>query len=122
MSRRLSDTKCGQWTSFPRRLAQLRQAKRYPSYAAAMKECGDDYDSALIASVVCQKTPRYRDDLGRRGLLEADATAQRIAIALGLVASRGGPIVLDYGGAAGAHFFAARRLFGNLPEPSLARG
>jgi putative methyltransferase (TIGR04325 family) len=87
--------------------------RRFESYAAAMIECGSGYDSEVIAEVVVKKTVRYRDALALPGALAADTSAQRVALALGLAAAEGGKInVLDYGGAAGAHFFAARRLFG----------
>jgi putative methyltransferase (TIGR04325 family) len=85
--------------------------RTFSSFAAAMYECGDGYDSARLAEVVVQKTECSRHTNAHVN----DPASSRIALALGLLYCESSPLnVLDVGGAAGAHYFAARKLFPSL--------
>lgn len=76
---------------------------QYPHYAAARLAAQDGqsgYESADLVSVVIEKTKRYRPTLP----VDANSLAA-------FLLSRAGPIhVLDFGGAAGAHYVLARAI------------
>jgi putative methyltransferase (TIGR04325 family) len=92
-----------------------RHSAVFPNYEAALRQCADDgYSGADIAAVVYGKTERMITDP------EFDACALppagRTGIALttviaNVVSSKNGTLrVLDFGGACGAHYFAACRM------------
>ena len=92
-----------------------RNAPVFASYAEALRHCPHGgYDSTAIAAVVCAKTERMMADpercetsmppAGRAGIALTSVIAQ-------LLCGKGRSVrVLDFGGACGAHYFAARQL------------
>jgi putative methyltransferase (TIGR04325 family) len=92
-----------------------RHAPVYASYEEALCRCRDGgYSSAAIPAVVRAKTARMIAD--PEALACALPSAGRAAIGLAsvianLLGGRTGSVrVLDFGGACGAHYFAARRI------------
>jgi putative methyltransferase (TIGR04325 family) len=85
----------------------LRPPQVFATYTEAATACSQGYDSARVAEIVVAKTKRLRDTGN------AEITARTLTIVgAALLAARDKPMlkVLDFGGAAGAHYFAVRRL------------
>ena len=84
--------------------------KRYDSYEAALAECSDrGYENRDIIEVVYRKTMRYRDNIesGAHPVRPSSADAYSLFSLLSSI-SNGKIKVLDFGGACGSHYFAAR--------------
>ena len=92
-----------------RRLAA--DGRVFTSYEQALTQCGEGYSGDLLSKFVVEKTGYYRDELNSTETLDSDINGSRIAIAIGLAAENGELNVLDFGGAAGTHYFYAKRLF-----------
>lgn len=90
---------------------------RFASYADALSYCSEGaYENSDIVRVVLEKTRIYRDRLASRS--EPLSLQPQAAFGLCALAAAAGPHplrVLDFGGACGAHYFAARAL---LPSTS----
>lgn len=87
-----------------------RAERTYASYAAAMADCSaGGYDAASIARVVVAKTEKLRTDA-----ISPDAITPRTLSLLASILSvrNGSPTitVLDFGGAAGAHYWTMRKM------------
>lgn len=84
--------------------------KRYADYAQALNDCTKSgYENNDIVNVVVEKTKRYRDELSEKTApVQLGATSAYSLCSL--LASFGHQEinVLDFGGAAGAHYFLAR--------------
>lgn len=85
---------------------------RFDSYADALAYCSAGaYENPDIVEVVLEKTRIYRDRLAAKS--EPLSLQPQAAFGLCSLAAAGGPLplrVLDFGGACGAHYFAARAL------------
>jgi putative methyltransferase (TIGR04325 family) len=95
------------------RLKSRSGRKRYESYQSALADCSPNgYENHDVVDVVVRKTQRYREQL-RDAVSPAtvDATSAYSLFALLLSAEAKTQInVIDFGGAAGAHYFLARSL------------
>ena len=92
--------------------ARSRKAK-YTTYTEALAACSKDgYENHEVVEVVTQKTLYYRDELSQRDKpTPINATNAYSLIGLLLSIAREERIqVLDFGGAAGAHYFLARSI------------
>jgi putative methyltransferase (TIGR04325 family) len=106
----------------PALLAAVRKLKAssgkatYANYAEAMAACSKDgYENHKLVEVVVKKTVSYRDSIAVQPV-PVNATNAYSLAALLLSMVPGKTIhVLDFGGAAGAHYFLARSI---LPEPT----
>ena len=104
----------------PALLAAMRKLKArsgkttYANYAEALSACSKDgYENQKVVDVVVQKTISYRDSLAARpALVDATNAYSLIAVLLSMVPGKTIRVV-DFGGAAGAHYFLARSI---LPE------
>jgi putative methyltransferase (TIGR04325 family) len=86
--------------------------KQYADYTKAVDDCTEHgYENTDIVNVVVEKTKRYRDSLSlNKAPVQLNATSAYSLCSL-LVASGQNEInVLDFGGAAGAHYFSARAI------------
>jgi putative methyltransferase (TIGR04325 family) len=87
---------------------KARAPQTFGSYEAALALCGEGYDSAYLADVVVAKSRVFRDLLSS-GEASIELGSLRTLVALSLAAYGSRPVrVLDFGGAAGAHYFIAR--------------
>jgi putative methyltransferase (TIGR04325 family) len=88
----------------------------FASYEEAAAHCGSGYGEDELVRVVVDKTECYRDSLkaGRPAL--SSLREASVATAVGLSAEGGRLNCIDFGGAAGAHFFLAQSLFGRSIE------
>lgn len=87
--------------------------KQYASYNKALADCSQDgYENRRVVEVVVQKTLRYKQQLlSSSGPASLDAVSAYTLFALLLAAGARERIhVLDFGGAAGAHYLLARAL------------
>lgn len=87
--------------------------KRYASYGDALADCSPDgYENHDVVHVVVNKTLRYREQqLAASQPVPLDPTSAYSLFALLLAAEGKSRInVIDFGGAAGAHYFLARSL------------
>lgn len=97
-------------TSFQSGIAKSR---RYASFDEAAAECeGMGYDCADLAQSVVAKTSRYRERIRQqKSALKLDLTSSFSLASMALAAQeKTGLRVLDFGGAAGMHYFLARQL------------
>jgi putative methyltransferase (TIGR04325 family) len=87
-------------------LNQVLQSKprEFPDYASALAACGQAYEARELVEIVYAKTQRYRDSSPA-----LTAAEQRLMLAIAMANPR---TVVDFGGACGAHYFLARRVFG----------
>ncbi len=87
--------------------------KMFPSYLAALAECGDGYNDADIAKVIAYRTVKWKDALKEKELLWADqATNPVLAVGIAAADQAARPLrVLDFGGGCGIHYFFARVAF-----------
>jgi putative methyltransferase (TIGR04325 family) len=94
-------------------LKKFVKTKIYGSYSEAVAECSKDgYENDKIVQVVVEKTLRYQKDLfqNKRSPIELNPTAAYSVAAI-LASLRSNKItVIDFGGAAGAHYFLLRSL------------
>jgi putative methyltransferase (TIGR04325 family) len=81
--------------------------KFFNSYSHALKVCGPGYDDDLIADVVVTKTDVFQRNL-QHGQPRLDLGSFRTLIAMGFAEKRNPLRILDFGGAAGYHYFIAR--------------
>lgn len=84
--------------------------RRYADFAQALSDCTrDGYENTDIVNVVVEKTKRYRDGLSAKNS-PVQLKANDAYSLCSLLAAWGSDEinVLDFGGAAGAHYFAAR--------------
>lgn len=81
----------------------------FGSYAEALQHCGPGYNAEQIASVVVQKT---RIAFSSPDPMIRDMRATTLALAIRTAASDT-LNCLDFGGAAGAHYFQARQILGD---------
>lgn len=85
----------------------------YASYEEALAATGSSgYQQQQLVSVVCEKTRVLQEYLNQGGSLDLSALRPLVGI---LLARQGSPAdvplnVIDFGGAAGAHYFSARRV------------
>lgn len=89
---------------------------RYKNYTEALAACSKDgYENQKVVEVVTLKTLRYRNELNQKEIpTSINATNAYSLVGLLLSVGRENQInVLDFGGAAGAHYFLARSI---LPE------
>ena len=98
------------FTSIARRLYSGSGRKLFSSYREAMGACSTrGYENADIVDVVVEKTKRYRDSIleTTTSVQCGASTAYSLCSVLASFQSSG-VHVLDFGGAAGAHYFLAR--------------
>lgn len=81
----------------------------FNSYADALQVCGAGYEDDIIAEVVVTKTEVIRAEI-EKGHADLDLGAFRTLIALGFAGREQNLRVLDFGGAAGFHYFIARAI------------
>jgi putative methyltransferase (TIGR04325 family) len=104
-----------------RRLRPQTRKRCYASYQEALRHSSrDGYENHDLISVVIRKTIRYRDELAAASTpTRVSATSSCTFVGLLAAAQSGRPLhVIDFGGAAGAHYFLARAL---LPASSALR-
>jgi putative methyltransferase (TIGR04325 family) len=86
--------------------------KVYPSYGDALRACsGDSYLSSDLASVIVEKTKRFKESSGQSAAADlCPATLSTLTSLLYALEpeKRDKLCVLDFGGAAGAHYFQVR--------------
>lgn len=90
-----------------------RRPVTYKDYAAALSECiGLGYDCSDIARSVVSKTKLYSTEISQPSQeLRLDLTSSFSLAAMSLAAAGGTVLkVLDFGGAAGLHYFLTRKL------------
>jgi putative methyltransferase (TIGR04325 family) len=90
-----------------------RKRKAYSAYLEALNDCTErGYENSDIVKVVVEKTKNYRDRLVRGdNPVELNSTsAYGLCSLLSSIALRDEVNVLDFGGAAGAHYFLAREV------------
>ena len=80
------------------------------SYEEAARVCHSGYQSNELVNVVVEKTRVLKQELERHPPT-MDTSALRILMAVALAGTGSRLQVLDFGGAAGQHFFVTRRLF-----------
>jgi len=97
-------------TSALRRLRSRSRRKQYADYAQALNDCTEHgYENADIVNVVVEKTKRYRDNLSLNTTpVQLNATSAYSLCALLAASGQNQINVLDFGGAAGAHYFLTR--------------
>jgi len=97
---------------FVRSLGKSRRLICHSSFAAAMQACETNgYSDADIVDVVVRKTQRYRDELHQSNAPFCLTNHVSLLLCSLLMARKGDEIrVLDFGGAAGAHYFNIRSL------------
>lgn len=88
----------------------------FNSYDEAAARCGAGYGEDELVRVVVEKTRLYRDSLLVNPTVISSLREASVATAIGLSAEGGRVNCIDFGGAAGAHFFLARSLFGRSFE------
>jgi putative methyltransferase (TIGR04325 family) len=101
------------------RLKSRSGKKRYESYLAALSDCSPNgYENHDVVDVVVTKTQRYRGQLRDAARpAKVDSTSAYSLFALLLSAEAKTQInVIDFGGAAGAHYFLARSLLPNTTK------
>ncbi len=81
--------------------------RAFNSYADALQVCGDGYEADIIAEVVVTKTEAIVVEI-EKGNADLDLGAFRTLIALGFAGHKQNLRVVDFGGAAGFHYFIAR--------------
>ena len=89
---------------------QLKKSKCYDSYDEAMKDA-DGYEDKDLIRVVVAKGKKFAEKIS--GTKELDLTSLRTFIGLASLLGKKKLTVIDFGGAAGAHFFVAKRLQGS---------
>lgn len=97
-------------TSALRQLRSSYRRKQYADYAQALNDCTEHgYENADIVNVVVEKTKRYRDNLLlKTPSVQLNATSAYSLCSLLAACGREEINVLDFGGAAGAHYFLTR--------------
>jgi len=86
----------------------------FPDYDSALRQCGEGYNSAALAGMIVEKMRRHIQTPPPETCL-TNISAMRSALAVGLAgAGRTTLNVVDFGGAAGAHYFDARDTFPHL--------
>lgn len=93
--------------SLKRRMFPAPGVASFASYAEALAHCGTGYDSRQLAEVVVQKTLRHQ-----AGAL-SDMRSVSLALALRTALFGKTLNVIDFGGAAGAHYLQARAYLGD---------
>jgi putative methyltransferase (TIGR04325 family) len=86
----------------------------YASYADALDACHSAaYEDAQLVDVVFRKTLTYRDRLASGSPVLWDGSAVQTLLAVAHASTRSPTTVhvIDFGGACGAHYFAARTFF-----------
>lgn len=102
-----------------RRWRQGQGVTTFASYGDALQSCVDSgtesgYENSDLVRLIVAKTERYRADLATAGApIQLGATAAYSLAALLTSGDRDPIQVIDFGGAAGAHYLLARAL---LPE------
>lgn len=88
----------------------------YASYDEAAAHCGLGYGEDELVRVVVEKTERYRASLLAARPMISDLREASVVTAIGLSAEGGRVSCIDFGGAAGAHFFLVKSLLGSSIE------
>jgi putative methyltransferase (TIGR04325 family) len=99
-------------TPLLRKLVTGSGQKLYANYTEALADCSEHgYENADIVNIVVEKTRRYRDSLFKAAMpVQINATSGYSLCSL-LASMESTEIsVLDFGGAAGAHYFVARTI------------
>ena len=92
--------------------AVRRYQQWYPSYGAALAACGSEqYEDERIVDVVVEKTRRFRDRIASERLEPELNFSSACCLTMLFSAGPSRPLnVIDFGGAAGAHYFTIRAL------------
>lgn len=92
--------------------AVRRYQQWYPSYEGALAACGPEhYEDSRIVDVVVEKTRRFRDRIATQGLEPELNFSSACCLTMLFSAGSSRPLnVIDFGGAAGAHYFTIRAL------------
>lgn len=85
----------------------------FPTYAAALQQCGSGYQETSLAKVVVDKNIRLQGALAASPTKAFDYSAMRTLAALGLAANASVLRVLDFGGGGGSHYLIAKAVFGD---------
>jgi putative methyltransferase (TIGR04325 family) len=83
----------------------------YNSYAEALSECQNGYESNDLVEVVVEKNKRFRDSIENNPTL--DLGMLRTLIGVGLVSGKNTLSVIDFGGAGGFHYTLSKLALGN---------
>lgn len=94
------------------RLRRDYKKKQYFDYDQALKDCSEHgYENTEIINVVVEKTKHYRNILSANSTATQLSPTNAFSLCSLLAASGKNEIhVLDFGGAAGAHYFLARAM------------
>jgi putative methyltransferase (TIGR04325 family) len=92
------------------------EAKRYNTFAEALSDCNNEgYANSKLCTTVVKKTQNYKEQLQSKPFIVKPVqcylilTLQKIL----LEANTSEITIVDFGGAAGAHYFETRRLISN---------
>ena len=83
----------------------------YNTYAEALKDCQDGYESTDLVDVVVEKNKRFSSSIKNNPIL--DLGTLRTIIGIGLVKNKSKLSVIDFGGAGGFHYTLAKIALGN---------
>jgi putative methyltransferase (TIGR04325 family) len=83
----------------------------YNTYAEALKDCQDGYESTDLVNVVVEKNKRFSSSIKNNPIL--DLGTLRTIIGIGLVKNKSKLSVIDFGGAGGFHYTLAKIALGN---------
>jgi putative methyltransferase (TIGR04325 family) len=83
----------------------------YNTYAEALKDCQDGYESSDLVEVVVEKNKRFNISIKNNPIL--DLGILRTIIGIGLVKNKSKLSVIDFGGAGGFHYTIAKIALGN---------
>jgi len=83
----------------------------YNTYAEALKDCQDGYESTDLVEVVVEKSKRFNSSIKKNPIL--DLGTLRTIIGIGLVKNKSKLSVIDFGGAGGFHYTLAKIALGN---------
>jgi putative methyltransferase (TIGR04325 family) len=88
-----------------------RSPQQFESWEEAAKACGPGYDDAAIARIVAAKTEAYQRRIAEEPLSPGDLS---LLAAVGMIGGKSKLVVLDVGGAIGAHHHLVRHAFPGL--------
>jgi putative methyltransferase (TIGR04325 family) len=83
----------------------------YNTYAEALKDCQDGYESTDLVEVVVEKSKQFNISIKNNPIL--DLGILRTIIGIGLVKNKSKLSVIDFGGAGGFHYTIAKIVLGN---------
>lgn len=87
------------------------ERKTYPSYAAALQECGnpEGYELDNIVKLEYLRTKKVKQELEQNHSTKLDATDLKGLVSVSAIAGKKQITVIDLGGGCGRHFFYTRK-------------